>query len=351
MEFSIIVPVYNGERHLSSCIDTVFRQNFSDFELIFVDDGSTDQSAALCDEAARENARIRVVHQKNAGQLFARLNGAAAAKGEYCIFLDADDSLEPECLATLDQAIRRYDRPDLLIYSFQYEDPDGSLRPASLPYGEDKVFDRENKTELYSLFFQGTLLNNVWTKAVKREVFSRPHPDYSRFSALRCGEDRVQSMVMASDAESVVFLPARLYRYRLLAGSVTRQFSPDAVGRFDTKAAYPFELECLQAWGMRSRETVLRLNASYLSQALYVLDLFYHKIDGEDGRLALLSYPWRTLVPEPCLADYQDNPFLNETQKAVLALVLRGDADGLKKHFRQKDRIKKLRAIKHRLLG
>ena len=214
MTFSIVVPVYNAERYLAACAASVTAQTEPDWELILVDDGSAGECARLCDGLADTDERIRALHKENGGPLLARLSGIAEAKGDYVLFLDADDALRPACLRTLRDAVVRHGSPDMLIYSFDYEDPDGAVTPAPKLFSGERAFSGEEKRALYEQFLAGTLLNNVWTKAVKRAVFSREAPDYAPFASLRCAEDRLLSMVWTSNAASVVYLPERLYRYR-----------------------------------------------------------------------------------------------------------------------------------------
>ncbi|MDO4469088.1 MAG: glycosyltransferase family 2 protein [Bacillota bacterium] len=94
MFFSIIVPVYNVEKYLRECVDSILEQSFNDFELILVDDGSKDGSSQICDEYAKKDSRVNVLHQKNSGQSAARNNGIKISKGKYIIFLDSDDFIE-----------------------------------------------------------------------------------------------------------------------------------------------------------------------------------------------------------------------------------------------------------------
>ena len=90
MRFSVIVPVYNVEAYLKTCVDSVIAQTCSDYELILVDDGSTDHSGALCDRLAAKTG-CHVVHQENGGLGTARNTGIATARGDYLVFLDSDD--------------------------------------------------------------------------------------------------------------------------------------------------------------------------------------------------------------------------------------------------------------------
>ena len=98
---SVIVPVYKAENCLSQCVDSILAQTFQDFEILLIDDGSPDQSGALCDEYAAKDSRIRVFHKENGGVSSARNLGLAQAAGTYIAFADSDDWMEPEELETL----------------------------------------------------------------------------------------------------------------------------------------------------------------------------------------------------------------------------------------------------------
>ena len=91
MLFSIIIPVYNLEKYLRECVDSILTQTFTDFELILVDDGTKDKSGIICDEYAKKDERVKVIHQENAGQAVARNTGTDIAQGEYIIYIDSDD--------------------------------------------------------------------------------------------------------------------------------------------------------------------------------------------------------------------------------------------------------------------
>ena len=106
---SVIVPVYNVERYLARCIDSILAQTFMDFELILIDDGSPDNSGRICDEYAAKDARIRVFHQENGGVSSARNHGIDAALGEYVCFVDSDDLILPTYLETLFETITEND--------------------------------------------------------------------------------------------------------------------------------------------------------------------------------------------------------------------------------------------------
>ena len=98
---SIIVPVYNTATYLPACLDSILSQGFTDFEVLLVDDGSSDGSGAICDKYAEADSRVRVFHQENGGVSSARNLGLSQAKGEWIYFVDSDDEMLPDGLQTL----------------------------------------------------------------------------------------------------------------------------------------------------------------------------------------------------------------------------------------------------------
>ena len=100
IDISVIVPVYNAEKYLPQCVESLLRQTKKEFELIFVDDGSTDRSVEILEQYREKDDRIKILRQKNQYAGVARNNGMSVAKGEYLCFLDSDDHFKPEMLKT-----------------------------------------------------------------------------------------------------------------------------------------------------------------------------------------------------------------------------------------------------------
>ena len=101
MKVSVIVPVYNVEKYLRSCVNSILNQTLNDIEVILVDDGSPDASGVICDELAKADERVKVIHKKNAGVGAARNDGLSLAQGEWVIFGDSDDWFETDALEQL----------------------------------------------------------------------------------------------------------------------------------------------------------------------------------------------------------------------------------------------------------
>src|SRR4051794_29720494 len=124
MLFSIVVPMYNSEKYIGHCIESVLNQNERDFQLIIVNDGSTDTCGDIADKYASKDSRIKIVHQINAGSFHARINGVDNAQGKYILFLDADDTLKEYALERLKKQIYM-DEADIYIFRADYFNESG----------------------------------------------------------------------------------------------------------------------------------------------------------------------------------------------------------------------------------
>ena len=118
MKLSIIVPIYNVAPYLRKCVDSLLAQDISDYEIILVDDGSPDECPQICNQYAERYSNIKVIHQPNAGLSAARNTGIAAATGDYIMFVDSDDYLQPNVLGALMEQVRR-DNLDVLRFNYQ----------------------------------------------------------------------------------------------------------------------------------------------------------------------------------------------------------------------------------------
>ena len=204
---SVIVPVYNTERYLSDCIESILNQTFSQFELILVNDGSTDGSLEICEQYARKDCRIRLVSQNNQGQQVALENGVAVAEGSWLFFVDSDDQLPDNAIQTL------YDHCDDdtdIIVGFSYPG-DGSVRQIPIEqWRELQIASSEILCTRWGKLFRRTIIT--------REVLETP-------SNIRVGEDMVMNIKAAfNSCRPVTVLQAQVYYYNRNATSVSATY-------------------------------------------------------------------------------------------------------------------------------
>lgn len=212
---SVIIPVYNTIQYLEEAAESVLAQTMTDWEMILVDDGSTDGCSAMCDSYAEKDARIHVIHQKNQGVSAARNTGMAQAAGEYLQFLDSDDRLYPDTLAKCMQAVQ--DGAEIVIFDAQYEGTDFSFHEKSaLPAG---LYD--GITVLRSLVIP-KIPPYAWNKFTKRELYKDV-----QFPVGEKWEDVGTTYIPISRAEKIAVLGVPLYHYRQRDDAITKQAGKD----------------------------------------------------------------------------------------------------------------------------
>ena len=167
MKVSVIMPIYNTSRMLKPQIRSILDQDFADFELILVDDGSTDDSGLICDEFAKDDNRIIVVHKKNAGVDEARNTGIEKACGKYLYFVDSDDELLPGALQTLVDVMECHEGIDISVAGYVYSH-EGQAGPPFLPLSSRLFSRNELMDELMCPKFQS--LGMPWTNLYKASI-------------------------------------------------------------------------------------------------------------------------------------------------------------------------------------
>lgn len=217
--FSILIPVYNGEKFLPAAIQSVLAQTLPDFELLILDDGSTDHSLALARTMAEQDPRIRVFHQENAKIVISRRRLIDRARGSYLVWLDSDDLLAPGALEHMNQKLLESDA-DILFYRHDTisEEGDKQLSIADFSYAGSE------KSDLLRLFCSSPALNTPWNKAFRRSLFDT-YPSAEELPTLNIGEDKLMVGLTLPQAERFAYLDEILYHYRIFSQSVSHNLS------------------------------------------------------------------------------------------------------------------------------
>lgn len=230
---SVIVPVYNVKNYLNACVDSLLCQRFDDFELILVDDESTDGSGRLCDAYARRDGRVRVIHKENRGVSAARNAGIDAAKGRYLAFADGDDVAEPDMLGLLYRLLTENDA-DFSCCSIlncyanrEFPQCDGN---------ETLVVGNE---DAYRLLLEGKkITGSPCAKLFRRELFDRV-----RFTVGKIYEDAIFFADIFPVVQKVAISTKPEYRYIHREGSYTTSFREN---EFDAIEAYEKNLNVIR---------------------------------------------------------------------------------------------------------
>lgn len=311
MILSVVVPVYNVERYLVRCMDSLLAQSYSDFELILVDDGSTDSSGLLCDRFAAQHANIQVVHQKNGGLGMARNAGLDCATGEYVLFLDSDDYFGPELLNNLlDEAQRT--GADLVIGGHTVVGADG--KKSSSTVSCERVFRTPEEMKNLLLYTVGTppeeSVDSLYGVSACGRLYRRSIIEQYglRFVSERqlISEDLIFNLDFLRNAHSAAVITDASYFYCANDGSLTNHHRMD---RFAQDCVlYSAVEERLKLWYLEE-EYRLPLARLLISRARYDigLEVDYHDLSDRNYplgkqisaivrrpelRRVLSGYPW-----------------------------------------------------------
>ena len=204
---SIVVPVYNAEKYLMKCLESIKNQTLKDFECILVDDGSTDSSSVICDSFATVDGRFSVVHLKNGGVSRARNEGIKRAKGEYVGFVDSDDWIDPEMFESLYRDARNHNA-DISICGVYEDFPPTKITEMTSAQAKICMFSNDG--------FRGYSVN----KLAKRELLENVRFDES----IICYEDLVFFFQLFSNCSKVVWNGKPLYHYFRHEGTLSTDY-------------------------------------------------------------------------------------------------------------------------------
>lgn len=226
VEFWILIPVYNVEEYIDDCISSVLNQSYDKFKIVLLDDGSKDKSGDICDEYAKNDNRIKVIHQENQGLISARQNSikymknilGETEKNVFVIFLDSDDSLKENALERIKTINVDMDY-DLIIYGYDRV-MDGKI---IYPYDNTNSYQGEitDKRELYAKVFEDAGYNSVCRKAISYNLIKSINADYTDFYYIKHAEDLLQSIEYYKNCRKVYFLNESLYNYAINLNSIT----------------------------------------------------------------------------------------------------------------------------------
>lgn len=215
---SLVVPVYNVEQFLAECVDSILGQTYEKFEVILVDDGSTDNSGYICEQYAATNEKVRVYHKSNGGLSSARNFGMNYATGEYVLFIDSDDTIERDTLLTCIPKITNPENEnDCIVFTYSLVDEDGNNPCVD---AEASTFPENvqlpGKAALKKLL-QDEIQNFSWRILFRRKMWCEN--DIS-FPEGRLFEDVLTTYLFFLHARHVYFIKQRLYNYRQRNGSI-----------------------------------------------------------------------------------------------------------------------------------
>lgn len=266
-EVSIIVPVYQVEKYIRQCIDSILAQTFTDFELILVDDGSKDNSGKICDEYAEKDKRVRVIHQNNSGVAGARNNGMLYANGSYICFIDADDRVEATMIEHCVSCIKENDA-DILRHGHITELwKDGKCahkERKGAPVFTNALTHNQIADEMER--FWPNCSNYVWNYFFKKEAL-----DGIKFPNIKVSEDHIFVLEVLGKCDKICFLSEEPYHYCMRMGSSANRWQETGIEcQLDmVRACYDF----MESFEMETERKTKLLSSLILNTYSYVIYL------------------------------------------------------------------------------
>lgn len=238
--FSVIIPCYNIEGYLVKCLDSIIEQTFPDFEIILIDDGSTDNSGTICEKYKNKDSRIIVQHQVNSGVSVARNTGIKLSKAKWIFFIDPDDWIEKNALEKLHRVITNNNAD---VYLFDYFQEFSQKQINKQLFGTSHLLDKKEVESLRMAPFNQLVLdgkvveyetNVIWNKVYNAEILKRNELLF--FPEARKGQDVIFNAEAFQLLKSFFYIHETLYHYRYIESSITNRFNPKV--RFYNEIAF-----------------------------------------------------------------------------------------------------------------
>ena len=231
LKLSIVVPVYNVEKYLDRCMTSILNQDFSDWEMILVDDGSTDRCPALCDSYAEKDPRIKVIHKKNGGLSSARNAGLRIASGEYVGFVDSDDTIRKDMYSRMIKAAEEY-HTDFVMSDYMRVFSDGSSTLMTQKIKAGLYTKEKIKKEIYPSLIMGSDIDYGSLLSVCQCIYKLGYLLENELyfkEDIRWSEDNLFSSIAGYYATSFYYLKGEgLYNYHRNEGTITTSYKKGA---------------------------------------------------------------------------------------------------------------------------
>jgi len=248
---SVIVPVYNGEKYLCQCIDSILNQQLKEIEVILVNDGSSDNSGKICDDYATKDQRVRVLHIENQGVSNARNRGIEISSGDFIAFVDADDWIDEQMYMVMLEKITK-EKADIIICSHITFDGE-SEQLLGFPWKNDCLFERETiKEKVIPAFIsnmdingkkQQVIMGSVWKCLFSKDLIRKNSIQFD--TRIRYTEDLIFILYAFSKSQKVVFITHPYYHYRCdikIKSATTQRYIKNAYSSLKLSQEYIYRI-------------------------------------------------------------------------------------------------------------
>ena len=226
MDISVILPIYNVEKYLRRCLDSVLRQGNVTTEIILVDDGSTDSSGSICEEYVASHSNIRCIHIENSGPSTAKNVGYDIATGNYVAFIDSDDEIKPEMFSTMLHSGYKHNA-DIVCCNYIQVDEEGNISHTDYT---DKEYVLTQDEALKAILIKDKIYSQCWTKIYKRETMDINH--VRNTEGLKTEEDFIYNIQAFACSKTVCVVDKPLYIYTHRLKSLSKDYYRDHINQY-----------------------------------------------------------------------------------------------------------------------
>ena len=312
---SIIIPVYNAEKYIEKCVDSLVNQTYKNLEIILVNDGSTDNSGSLCDSFAAKDDRIKVIHKQNGGVSSARNAGLDAAEGIYAAFVDSDDNLEITAYEKSVSEMQQHNL-DLLIFGYETVFPDHSIKK----YMDCTMFTRyEYKENIAKYITSGVGFASTCHKVYRTEIINMFRIRFDE--TIKINEDGIFNCQYFTHSHYIKCIPDIFYHYNRSTGNSTdkgridylpqgKRFAQAMIDAVQSKGLYSYAAEAINDWyrdmlhvhlnytlypndEISDQQRIATLEEFYKSRDSHILEMHLSALGGIKNKIFYLLYKFR----------------------------------------------------------
>lgn len=298
MKISIVVPVYNCEKYVGDCIESVINQSNDNWELILVNDGSTDKSTKICNSYSEKYPqKIFAYHKKNEGQFLTRKYGILKCTGDYIGFLDADDLLDKDYIKTISENVLKYSFPDAVCFGF--------VQFGNNTNKEIKISDNttcfktlDERKFVYNQIICGQLTGSLCSKAFKKSIITDNIPDERIVKDKRFAEDAYHSFDALAKSDSILYLESILYRYRNNEQSFSHGFDKRSPDYFNSKYLYELIESNLSIMGLNNAESKDKLYTQNFNDTVHFILKYLRAAKSLKRKKEIIDFDWSVYLLE-----------------------------------------------------
>lgn len=275
MDISVIIPIYNVEKYLNRCIDSVLRQENVTLEIILVDDGSTDSSGQICDDYASKHVNVKCLHVDNGGPATAKNRGYDIAKGNYVAFIDSDDEIKPKMFYTMLQSGYQH-KADIVCCNYIQVDEEGNISHTEYT---DKEYVLNQDEALKAILIKDKIYSQCWTKIYKRDTMLKN--GVRNTEGLKTEEDFIYNIQAFACSKTVCIVDKPLYIYTHRSKSLSKDYYRNHISQYIDNRILRLELV----------DNIIREQFPNLQEySTYHCIFYYNELI---GRICLFPYLYR----------------------------------------------------------